>query len=290
MAPKKCANFGPGHWSQCSRGHRAASTWHSSSEKEQREGGRRRAQPRCGWSATSRSRCATACASRSASTGREAEGRVPALFAASPYQHEFDSVPAFPLFLWRETGPIEWYVAQGYAYVHADVRGSGRSEGEFGFMDADRAGGLRRADRLDRTATLVQRPRRRHRPVLLRHGAMADGDTQPARPRLHRALRRAGRPVPLLELSRRHFLQLPFVLVRQPARRQPASPRRRRGASADALRSGRRHHRAHARRRLVARALRRSSGSARSRCRCCRSGIGARWACTCAATSSASRK
>ncbi len=61
---------------------------------------------------------------------------MPALFAASPYQHEFDTVPAFPLFLWRETGPIEWYVAQGYAYVHADVRGSGRSEGEFGFMDA----------------------------------------------------------------------------------------------------------------------------------------------------------
>jgi uncharacterized protein len=62
-------------------------------------------------------------------------GRVPALFAASPYQHEFDTVPAFPLFLWRETGPIEWYVGEGYAYVHADVRGSGRSEGEFGFMD-----------------------------------------------------------------------------------------------------------------------------------------------------------
>jgi uncharacterized protein len=60
---------------------------------------------------------------------------VPALFAASPYQHEFDTVPAFPLFLWRETGPVEWYVRQGYAYVHADVRGSGRSEGEFGFMD-----------------------------------------------------------------------------------------------------------------------------------------------------------
>ena len=105
-------------------------------------------------------------------------------------------------------------------------------------------------------ATLVQRPRRRHRPVLLRHGAMADGDAQPARPRLHRALRRARRPVPLLQLSRRHFLRLPFVLVRQPARRQSASPRRCRGAPADASRSRRRHHRAHARRRLVARALR----------------------------------
>ena len=63
------------------------------------------------------------------------DGPVPALFAASPYQHEFDTVPAFPLFLWRETGPVEWYVGQGYAYVHADVRGSGRSQGEFGFMD-----------------------------------------------------------------------------------------------------------------------------------------------------------
>jgi predicted acyl esterase len=64
----------------------------------------------------------------------DAPGRFPALFAASPYQYEMDEVPAFPLFLWRETGPIEWYVGQGYAYVHADVRGSGRSEGEFEFM------------------------------------------------------------------------------------------------------------------------------------------------------------
>ena len=65
----------------------------------------------------------------------DADGRYPALFAASPYQHEFDDVPAYPLFLWRETGPIAWYVEQGYAYVRADVRGSGRSEGDFGFMD-----------------------------------------------------------------------------------------------------------------------------------------------------------
>ncbi len=64
----------------------------------------------------------------------DAAGRFPALFAASPYQYEMDDVPAYPLFLWRETGPIEWYVGKGYAYVHADVRGSGRSEGEFTFM------------------------------------------------------------------------------------------------------------------------------------------------------------
>ena len=118
----------------------------------------------------------------------DAPGAFPALFAASPYQYEMDEVPAYPLFLWRETGPVEWYVEQGYAYVHADVRGSGRSEGEFELHGAERAAGLCRADRLDRQAGLVQRPGRRHRPVVLRHGAMADGDAQPARPRLHRAL------------------------------------------------------------------------------------------------------
>src|SRR5437868_3354686 len=67
----------------------------------------------------------------------DAPGTFPALFAASPYQYEMDEVPAYPLFLWRETGPVEWYVGQGYAYVHADVRGSGRSEGEFSFMGQD---------------------------------------------------------------------------------------------------------------------------------------------------------
>src|SRR6516165_39027 len=64
----------------------------------------------------------------------DAPGRFPALFAASPYQYGMDEVPAYPLFLWRETGPIEWYVGQGYAYVHADVRGAGQSDGEFEFM------------------------------------------------------------------------------------------------------------------------------------------------------------
>jgi hypothetical protein len=53
----------------------------------------------------------------------EVTGHFPVLFAASPYQYEMDEVPAYPLFLWRETGPVEWYVSQGYAYVHADVRG-----------------------------------------------------------------------------------------------------------------------------------------------------------------------
>ena len=49
------------------------------------------------------------------------------------YRYDNDVLPCSPLFLWRQTGPIEWYVEEhGYAYVHADVRGSGISGGEFG--------------------------------------------------------------------------------------------------------------------------------------------------------------
>ena len=157
----------------------------------------------------------------------DAPGKFPTLFAASPYQYEMDEVPAYPLFLWRETGPVEWYVGQGYAYVHADVRGSGHSEGEFCFM-----GKPEQEDYLELIAWilkqgLVQRPDRRHWPVVLRDGAVADGDLRPARPRLHHSLRRTGRSVPLLELPRRNFLLLPLGLVHVAARRQHAPPGRR---------------------------------------------------------------
>jgi len=83
----------------------------------------------------------------------EGEGRFPALFAASPYQYEMDDVPAYPLFLWRETGPVEWYVGQGFAYVHADVRGAGRSEGDFEFM-----GPNEQQDYLELIAWIVRQP------------------------------------------------------------------------------------------------------------------------------------
>jgi hypothetical protein len=83
----------------------------------------------------------------------DAPGEYPTLFAASPYQYEMDEVPAYPLFLWRETGPVEWYVQQGYAYVHADVRGAGQSEGEFSFMGPDE-----QQDYLELIAWIVKQP------------------------------------------------------------------------------------------------------------------------------------
>ncbi len=62
-------------------------------------------------------------------------GRFPVLLAASPYRFDNNIAPAMPVFLWRETGPIEWYLEQGYAFVHMDVRGSGRSGGAFRYHD-----------------------------------------------------------------------------------------------------------------------------------------------------------
>jgi uncharacterized protein len=59
----------------------------------------------------------------------------PALFAPSPYRYDNNELPAQPMFLWRETGPIDWYVDQGYAFVQADVRGTGFSQGKYGFLD-----------------------------------------------------------------------------------------------------------------------------------------------------------
>ena len=64
-------------------------------------------------------------------------GRFPALLAASPYRYDNNVLPAGPQFLWRETGPIELYVKSGYAYVHVDVRGSGKSGGEFELLGPD---------------------------------------------------------------------------------------------------------------------------------------------------------
>jgi len=83
----------------------------------------------------------------------DAPGKFPTLFAASPYQYEMDAVPAYPLFLWRETGPVEWYIGQGYVYVHADVRGSGHSEGEFSFM-----GKPEQEDYLELIAWILKQP------------------------------------------------------------------------------------------------------------------------------------
>jgi len=65
----------------------------------------------------------------------QGDGPFPVLLAPSPYRYDNNSLPASPQFLWRETGPIELYVERGYVYAHMDVRGCGKSGGEFRLLD-----------------------------------------------------------------------------------------------------------------------------------------------------------
>src|ERR1700685_2414551 len=63
------------------------------------------------------------------------EGPFPVVLAPSPYRYDNNTLPATPQFLWRETGPIELYVGGGYVYAHMDIRGCGKSGGEFRLLD-----------------------------------------------------------------------------------------------------------------------------------------------------------
>jgi uncharacterized protein len=65
----------------------------------------------------------------------EGSGPFPVLFAPSPYRYDNNTLPASPQFLWRETGPIEFYLKHGYVYANMDVRGCGKSGGEFRLLD-----------------------------------------------------------------------------------------------------------------------------------------------------------
>jgi predicted acyl esterase len=65
----------------------------------------------------------------------QGDGRFPVVLGASPYRYDNNALPASPQFLWRETGPIGVYVERGYVYAQMDVRGCGKSGGEFRFLD-----------------------------------------------------------------------------------------------------------------------------------------------------------
>ena len=185
----------------------------------------------------------------------DAAGRFPALFAASPYQYEMDDVPAYPLFLWRETGPVEWYVGQGYAYVHADVRGSGRSEGEFEFMGLNE-----QQDYLELIDWIVQQPwcNGRVGGIGQSYYAMAQWLMATYNPPGLACIAPYDGLVDQYRGSNYHggiYCSLSLGLVHVAARRQSAPPRRPARPAADEIRSGRRHHRPSARRRILASAF-----------------------------------
>lgn len=69
----------------------------------------------------------------------DAEGKFPALLSMGPYGKDIQDllIPPQPLYrsaLWDgniEAGDFPYFVSRGYAYVIADLRGTGKSEGEY---------------------------------------------------------------------------------------------------------------------------------------------------------------
>lgn len=52
----------------------------------------------------------------------------PTLYAVSPYRKDLTYLPPTGVYRFRECGDIGWWLSKGYAFVHADVRGSGHSQ------------------------------------------------------------------------------------------------------------------------------------------------------------------
>jgi len=68
----------------------------------------------------------------------DAPGQFPSLYATSPYQKDLAHLPQWPIFHFRETNDIEWFVRRGYVYVLHDIRGSGKSvEGQWQFFSQE---------------------------------------------------------------------------------------------------------------------------------------------------------
>ncbi|TFV56039.1 CocE/NonD family hydrolase [Mycobacterium sp. PS03-16] len=63
----------------------------------------------------------------------DADGRFPALIAASPYPRQIQDLGAPMGFI--EAGNTPFWVSRGYVHVIANLRGTGGSGGTFGFMD-----------------------------------------------------------------------------------------------------------------------------------------------------------
>ena len=67
----------------------------------------------------------------------EGAGPFPALLGASPYQKALIGLPAYWIFPFRETGPMDLYLERGYALVILDLPGTGRSEGSWDIVSRE---------------------------------------------------------------------------------------------------------------------------------------------------------
>ena len=219
----------------------------------------------------------------------EGNGPFPVLFAPSPYRYDNNALPAGPQFLWRETGPIEFYVAHGYVYATWTCAAAASPAATSSLLDHERAAGPLRRHRVARRISRGRTARsaasasptsacrnggwrsrsRRRSPASRRF----DGMNDPYRASVYQG-------GILGDFFGSYWWNQNRIINRFPAngaasaragvRSQPADP-----AASDL-------------RRFLARALRRRSGCTRSRCRSTRSASGARSICIRAATSTAS--
>ena len=68
----------------------------------------------------------------------EGSGPFPTLYAVSPYNKNTAHLPPSSAFRWREAGNIALWVEQGYAFIHADTRGTGQSrEGQWNLWSTE---------------------------------------------------------------------------------------------------------------------------------------------------------
>ena len=64
----------------------------------------------------------------------DSDEKFPALYATTAYQKNLQHLPCVPTFHMVEVNKIDFFVERGYVYVVQDMRGTGDSEGDFGFF------------------------------------------------------------------------------------------------------------------------------------------------------------
>ncbi len=97
----------------------------------------------------------------------DAQGRFPALLAASPYPRQMQDFGAPAGFI--EAGVTDFWVPRGYVHVIANLRGTCGSGGTFNFLDAQERRDVHDLVEWVGRPALVRRKRRHDRHRLLRH-------------------------------------------------------------------------------------------------------------------------
>ena len=108
------------------------------------------------------------------------EREISRVTAASPYRFDNDAAPAILLVRPARDRSDQVVSRAGYSYVHMDVRGTGRSGGEYHYQDRREQRDLYEVVEWLARQSWSQRQDRRHRAILFCALAMVHGDAEPA--------------------------------------------------------------------------------------------------------------